>query len=128
MSFNRIAVDWDGTVVTNEWPKQSEIWTPGSVEALRAISQFSVPFIYTSRIAKGPEGPYPEKSVGEVQVEINYIREMLDSVGLQHIEVWNKPWKPGAIAYVDDKAVHYSGRKHAWEHLVDKLEVMVDAA
>jgi len=101
---------------------------PGAVEALRELTKIATVIVFTSRIAVGPEGPYPQRTPGEVQAEINFIREMLDSEGFQHVEIWTKPWKPGANAYVDDKAVHYSGRKHAWEHLVDKLSAMCEVS
>lgn len=122
----RIAVDWDGTCVTQAWPAKSYEWQPGAVEALRKLSGFAQVVIHTSRIApmewlmeEVPRNP------AEVQLEINYIRQMLDDAGLEQVEIWTKPWKPGAAAYVDDKAVHYTGRKGAWDDLTDKLAAMV---
>jgi len=120
----RIMVDWDGTCVTNTWPEMSTEWMPGAVRALHKLSEFADVVIYTARIGRGPEGPFPEKSDAEIQTQINYIRQMLDEAGLPWIEIWNKPWKPGAMAYVDDKAVHYTGHKRAWDDLVDKLAAM----
>lgn len=121
-------MDWDGTCVTNTWPAKSYEWQPGAVEALRRISEFADIIIWTSRIAPGPEvwmGQLFEKTPAEVQDEINYIRQMLDDAGLEQVGIWTQTWKPGATAYVDDKAVHYTGRKHAWDDLTDKLAAMV---
>lgn len=119
-----IAIDWDGTLVTNTWPAQSMEWQPGAIEALRHLTSFARVIIFTSRIAKGPEHPFPEKTDGEVMYEYNYIRTMLDDAGFPDVEIWTKPWKPGANAYVDDKAVHYSGKPKAWDALCDKLAAM----
>jgi hypothetical protein len=49
---------------------------------------------------------------------------MLDAEGLWDITLWLKDYKPPAVAYVDDKAVHYNGRPGAWDALVPKLLIM----
>lgn len=122
---HRIAVDWDGTLVTNAWPEKSYEWQPGAVAALRKLSSFANVVVHTSRIATmtwlAEELP---RDPAEVQLEINYIRQMLDDAGLEQVEIWTQPWKPGALAYVDDKAIHYTGQKHAWDDLTDKLAAM----
>lgn len=120
-----IAIDWDGTLVTNTWPAQSKVWQPGAIEALRKLTTFARVVVHTSRVAPmhWPDEVTP-KDPGAVQAEINYIRQMLDDAGFPDVEIWTKPWKLGANAYVDDKGVHYTGHPKAWDHLVDKLAAM----
>ena len=119
-----IAVDWDGTCVPNAWPDQPAEWLPGAVDALHALTQFARVTIHTSRIAPAEyltELPRPPEKVAQ---EVAYIRGMLDEAGLTMVDIHQKPWKPSAIAYVDDKGVHYTGRPNAWRHLVPKLAAM----
>ena len=119
-----IAVDWDGTCVTQAWPAKSTEWMPGAVAALHELKKFARVIIHTSRIAPFDVDLVTKRHPAEVQAEINYIREMLDDAGLHEIQIHTEPWKPGAMAYVDDKAVHYAGRKQSWPNIVSKLSVM----
>lgn len=126
-----IVVDWDGTCVEGVWPKEGD-WMPGAVDALRYLSTFCRLVVFSCRTA--PVQPFPghtgeageARDPAEVQREINYIRRMLDEAGLMAVEIHDhtKPYKPGAVAYVDDKAVHYNGRKNAWTRLVPKLAIL----
>jgi predicted phosphatase len=53
----------------------------------------------------GEETPIPEQA----KREYAYIRRMLDEVGLEHVEIWQRPYKPPAIVYIDDKAIRFEG-------------------
>lgn len=89
--------------------------------ALQAYAQI---LIHSCRIAPVEfltEIPRPPEKVA---AEVGYIRSMLDDAGLTMVEIHTKPWKPVAVAYVDDKGVHYSGRPNAWKNLVPKLAAM----
>lgn len=116
-----LAVDWDGTCVPLAWPEKPLEWLPGAFEALHAlVSEYRV-VIHTSRIAPVWPGNESPRDPAEVQAEVNYIREMLDDAGLSVVEVWQKPWKPPAAAFIDDRAIHYRGRPNSWRNLVGKL-------
>lgn len=116
----RLAIDWDGTCVENKWPAMGD-WLPGAIEGLHTLSQFATVIIHTSRIAPLELDERTPRPPGLVQGEINRIREMLDEAGLTGVEVWNKPWKPGATAYLDDKAVRFPGRPGSWKAVVPVL-------
>lgn len=121
-----VALDWDGTLVKQEWPARTRNWQPGAVEALRELSKFARVIVHTSRIAPMETDLFTPKPPHLVEEEIEYIRSMLRTAGVE-AEVWDfraKPWKPSADAYVDDKAVWYSGRPQSWKHLTRKLAVM----
>lgn len=120
------ALDWDGCLVKNAWPAKSYEWMPGAREAMTVLLAYDCSvFVFTSRIS--PMVFMNEtlpKSPADVQEEINYIRGMLDDAGFTGVDIWTKPWKPYADAYVDDKAVHYAGRKTSWDNVTEKLLTM----
>lgn len=123
----RVCIDWDGTLVKQEWPKKTTEWMPGAVDALRAINKYAQIVIYTSRVAPAELDEITPRPVAEVEAEIDYIKNMLASAGIRDAIVWDHriwPWKPPADAYVDDKAVHYAKRPHSWKNLTRKLAVM----
>lgn len=121
----RLAVDWDDTCVPNRFPDQPREWLPGAVWALSTLSMFVEVVVFSCRVAPYEFGDEATlRSPAKVTEEINYIRSMLDSQGLNTITVWTKNYKPPAFAYVDDKGVHYNGRKGAWAALVPKLLIM----
>jgi hypothetical protein len=121
----RFAVDWDGTCVPHRFPEQPREWLPGAVAALRKLSSVGEVVIFSCRVARFQFGNEQTlRNPAQVQVERNYIRSMLDAEGLWDITLWLKDYKPPAVAYVDDKAVHYNGRPGAWDALVPKLLIM----
>jgi hypothetical protein len=111
-----IAVDWDGTCVEDVYPECGE-WLPGAVKALRAFDSIGTVIIHSVRVAPvapfkdgkvplpGEEVPIPDQAESEYQ----YIRSMLDKVGLGHIEIWRRPYKPPADIYIDDRALCFEG-------------------
>lgn len=111
------AVDWDGTCVEQVYPEEGD-WLPGAVEALRVLDRHGTVVIHSVRVAPvapftstngipkpGEETPIPEQS----KQEVAYIQRMLDSVGLGHIEIWQRPYKPPAVCYIDDRAIKFDG-------------------
>ncbi len=123
--LRKLAIDWDGTCVTSEWPYKSTTWMPGAVEALTELSKHARIVIHTARISPMWTDEVTQRKPADVQAEINYIRDMLDSAGLTGIRIHTDPWKPGADAYVDDKAVHYAGRSTSWGNVTEKLLTML---
>lgn len=119
----RWAVDWDGTCCEDVWPKMGA-WMPGAVSALRTLSEHGEVVIHTCRIAPWEPGELIPRSVGLVESEKNAIRRKLDAEGLHTIRIWDKAYKPPADAYIDNKGIHYNGRKNAWKVLVPKLLLM----
>lgn len=115
-----IAIDFDGTMVTNAWPEVGE-WQPGAVDALKAILKFANIVVHTCRIAPMEPDGYTPRPAYLVEAEKQKIREKLDAAGLRTIQIHDKPYKPSAAAYVDDKAVKYNGRKGAWGAMVMRL-------
>jgi hypothetical protein len=108
-------------MVTSEWPAKSTTWMPGAVEALTELSKHARITIHSCRYAPTWPDSIIMRNPADVQAEINYIREMLDSVGLTGVSIHTDPWKPTADAYVDDKAVHYAGRSTSWGNVTEKL-------
>lgn len=119
-----LSVDWDGTLVEHMWPGEGD-WLPGAVDALHELVTMYRVVIFSCRVAAyefGRENVLRPPAV--TQREINYIRRMLDEAGLPQVEIWTRPFKLPAVAYVDDRAVHFKGR---WERLMPKLRAMAGA-
>jgi len=120
------AVDWDGTCVALKYPEEGD-WLPGAVAALYTLDRLGTVIIHSVRIAPvapfsetggipapGEEVPIPEQAAREVA----YIRRMLEEVGLGHVEIWQRPYKPPAMVYIDDKAVRFEGD---WRTTIDEV-------
>lgn len=106
---NRIVVDWDGTCVPSEWPGHPGFF-PDTVAALRAFLEAGLEVVVLStRLA--PRDIDEQTSLPRVDKERKhrYIRRTLDEAGLHDVLIWRRPWKPGALFYVDDKAVRFDG-------------------
>ncbi len=116
----RVVVDWDGTCVENDFPDFGD-WLPGAVDALRELDSLGLEVvIFSCRVAPmefGAEMFWREPEA--VKAEVDGIHRMLDAEGLGHLEVWTRPYKPPAIAYVDDRAVPYRGN---WREAVLDVE------
>lgn len=123
-----VAIDFDGTIVENAWPEVGE-FRPGAVEALKEISKFAKIVVWTCRVAPAEPDGVTRRSPALVAIERQKVREKLDSAGLYDLEVWDhrdKPWKPSAAAYVDDKAIRYTKRRGSWKAIVQKLAAICD--
>ena len=105
----RVVVDWDGTCVEQVWPEHGD-WLPGAVEALHAFLNAGLEvYIYTTRLAPRQIDEVTQVKRTDRERERRIIREQLDAAGLEDVHIWRRPWKPGALAYVDDKAVRFNG-------------------
>lgn len=119
----RFALDFDGTLVTDSWPAVGE-WMPGAIEYTRKLTELGEVVVYTCRIAPcEPNGkPRTDRTVEEAIAEV---RNKLDEAGLHEVGIWAKPYKPPADCYVDNKAIHYNGRKGAWKAIYDRIAATV---
>jgi hypothetical protein len=78
--------------------------------------------LYSTRLAPvetDETTPRPERDKAE---ELNRVRARLAEEGLQDLPIWDKPWKPGGIAYIDDKAIHATGD---WRQALKDLAALV---
>lgn len=124
MSGKTFAVDWDGTCVEDNWPKQGD-WLPGAVRGLWALTRLGSVLIYTCRISPMERGTEDvPRPVAVVQEERNYIRRLLDEQGLHTVRIWDKPWKPSADEYIDNKGRRYLGRPKSWDILADQMQAL----
>lgn len=112
----RIAIDWDGTCVEHAYPAMGD-WLPGAVEALQHLDDEGWNIvIFSCRVA--PLKP-DERTPSDFEAEVNQIKQMLSDVGLRHVEVWLRNYKPPASFYVDDRAVHFGGD---WDAVVVEID------
>lgn len=107
----RVSVDWDGVCVKNDWPNRPTAWLPGAKRALRALDELGYEIvIFSCRVAPVQYGTDDvPRDPEETAAEIRYIQRMLDRAGLGHVEIWTRPYKPPAVAYIDDRAVAFTG-------------------
>jgi hypothetical protein len=103
-----LAVDWDGTLVTDAWPEMGK-WLPGARQALhRLVTDYEV-YIWSCRTANAEKDDWDTPRPEEAEREVASIRHMLDDAGLQEVHIWQRDFKPPAVAYIDNKAVHFDG-------------------
>lgn len=121
---NLILVDWDGTCVEHVWPGEGD-WLPGAVKALGKLASSRDVMIYSARVGgvhfDDWSKPLPRKAIAK---EVNYIRRMLDEAGLYGVGIFEgypngAQGKPGALAYIDDRAVPFNG---SWVAALGKVK------
>lgn len=124
----RFCVDWDDTLVEDRWPDQGP-WLPGAVKALHALNRLGQVVIYSCRVAPMafPSMPTPEEDTPRDPVDVArsvfLMKQMLKAEGLGHIEVWQRPYKPAATVYIDNRAVRFNGDWN--ETMEDVLDAVV---
>lgn len=105
----RVVVDWDGVCVPSEWPGHPGLF-PGTKEALRAFLDAGLEVVICStRLAPRAVDEVTSLPRRDKDREYRYIRRTLDEAGLEEVGIWRRPWKPGALFYVDDKAIRFDG-------------------
>jgi len=116
ISRRRIAVDFDSTLAVEKWPEVGN-WLPGALDALRALSKaFDEVVIFSCRVAGFDRD---EETPRDNMDQIRAINNMLWTAGIPgNVYVWNRPWKPQALFYVDDKAIEFKG---SWEEVLARV-------
>jgi hypothetical protein len=123
-----VCVDWDGTCVEFAWPERTRQWKPGAIAALHEMSKVARVVIMSSRLAPFEPCETIRRTHEQIDAEVAYIRGMLDEAGLGEVIVWdmrNTPWKPGAVAYIDDKGWYYDGKPDSWARLTVAMLVQL---
>lgn len=102
-----VVVDWDGTCVPNAWPDRPTEWLTGAREALKALLDAGYEVLIHSvrlhHLDVNMLEPNPTRDEDWL-----YIREMLDGAGLGEVGISSES-KPPAVAYIDDRGVHFDG-------------------
>lgn len=102
-------VDWDGTAVREAWPRQPKSFEPGFVRFMQKAHQEGVHlYIFSCRLS--PIDPFTgdDRDPSHVADEIAYVRDMLDSHGLDFVDVWLRPGKPPG-AGIDNNVETFTG-------------------
>lgn len=104
-----IALDLDGTLITNAWPQLGE-WQSGAPAAVRTLIDAGHRcFIYSARVSPlWPDGS--ERSPAQVYMATQDVRKLLDDAGLWEVDIWSGSGKPFWDILVDDKAMRHNGR------------------
>ena len=99
--MNRNAVDFDGTLVEEVWPRIGD-WLPGAVDGLKRLAdEFDEVVIWTCRTA---EVDTDEKTPRDNYDQLLGIEMMLvDKEIPENVYIWEKPYKPPADVYLDNK-------------------------
>jgi hypothetical protein len=122
MRRHTIVIDWDGTLVPNEWPRQPTTWMHGAREAMDCFHAAGFGLtVFSARM--NPYDPVSGKLLDKARpaIEKQYIRGMLDSHGYTFVDIWDKPGKPSASLYIDDKGIRYAGTKGAWKAVTTQV-------
>jgi len=117
-----IVIDWDGTLVPNEWPGQPTTFMPGAEAAMRIFDDAGFKLtVFSARM--NPYDPVSGKLLdkGNPTREKLYIRDTLDKAGFTYVDIWDKPGKPSAALYIDDKGIRYAGTKGAWKAVTNQV-------
>lgn len=111
----RIAIDWDGTCVEEVWPDHGD-WLPGAVKALQTLAKHYTITIFTLRVATMLQDEVTPNE--DVEEQAQAIRDKLSSIGLDDVEIWQRPYKPQAVRFVDDRAIKFDGN---WRKVTREL-------
>ena len=121
MTRKLVALDYDGTIVSQAWPDHGKPEPNAAAVIKRLMEKYDVT-IFTARIAPfDMEGR--QRSGIEVAKEVKAIDRKLKGMGLPTLPIHQLPWKIGAAAYVDDKSIEYRGD---WLDVERKLHAFLD--
>lgn len=127
MSKSKIIIlDFDGTIAENAWPDIGPI-LPGAYEACVAFRAAGHRLVLNSA-RLNPLDPFTgeERAPAVVMGEIQAVRDWLDRHGLNFVEIYTGPGKPGGDIYIDDKGERYAGTPGAWKRLAPKVLARLD--
>jgi hypothetical protein len=100
-----VAVDLDATLITyDRWVGQDHFGSPrpGAAEFMASLREKYHVVVHTTRTSTGPEVGRAGDCTEELR---DLVATWLDAHGIVYDEVWCRPGKPIAVAYVDDRAV-----------------------
>ncbi|GIV03992.1 MAG: hypothetical protein KatS3mg015_2822 [Fimbriimonadales bacterium] len=123
----RFCIDWDDTLVEDRWPDQGD-WLPGAVEALHELNRHGDIIIYSCRVSRWqfPSRRSQEEDVPrdpeDVARDVERMSKMLQSIGMGHVEIWQRDYKPPASVYIDNRAVNFNGD---WEDTLRRVYDLV---
>jgi hypothetical protein len=122
-NVHTVVLDWDGTLVTNEWPGMGT-WQPGAIQACQKLHAAGIRLVvFSARLSPWDPFTFIEREPAIVAEQVQIVRGMLDDAGLTYVDIWTLPGKPGGDVYVDDKAERYNGTPRAWDRLTEKILV-----
>jgi Predicted sugar phosphatases of the HAD superfamily len=117
----RIVLDIDGTIFKLKWPALGE-WIPGAANFIRTLQANGYEVVlYSTRLAPMEIDEVTPRGQRACDDEVNGVRLRLAEEGLQDLPIWDKPWKPGGIAYIDDKGVHADGN---WRRILKEIAAL----
>lgn len=121
-----IVIDWDGTVVEEEWPKFTTSWKPGAVEALNLLLEEGHDLTINSCRLSPYYRSGNRRTPSAIFRNAQYIEKSLKSVGLQGwVKLHRKLGKPGADIYIDDRAIHFQTWEDTLRQVGDRNALLV---
>ena len=102
----RIALDLDGTIATyGGWLGKEIIGDPipGAVSFTHHLSTLGDVVIWSTRLNPDPFGT--EESPLPVRTLKSMVETYLNKHGFSYSEIFTGPAKPGALCYIDDRAI-----------------------
>lgn len=119
-----IAIDLDGTLIeARHWPKLGPL-KPGAVKYVKMLLRDNDVTIFTARINKMDLDGY-RRDEQDVINEIIGIRALLDSNGLEDVDIHIEEGKPSALVFIDDRAVEFDG---SWRRAYHKTRTKLGQA
>lgn len=104
------------------WPERPTEFMPGFVRNMKRLHDAGWKLtVFSSRLSPWDPFTFRRRPPEVLSGEFQYVRDMLDRVGLTYIDIWMKEGKPGGDVYVDDKAERYTGTVKAWDRVTDKI-------
>lgn len=115
----RFAVDWDGTLVSDDKYPEPGDWLPGAQAFLRYLCDLGEVVIYTCRTSYYEVNDTKCRSFADTQKDHAAIREQLDEAGFQMVGIATNHGKPGADYYIDNKAIEFRGN---FDEVLDRIQ------
>jgi hypothetical protein len=96
------------------WPGHGD-WLPDCVRGLRTLAKHYELTIFTLRVAHVMQDEVTPNEYVEQQAQ--EITARLEEIGLHDVEIWQRPYKPPCVWFIDDRA----GFDGNWRRVVRKL-------
>lgn len=122
-----VAIDYDGTICENAWPDHGD-FKPGAIEALKEIQKHARIVIHTARTSPFELDGFTPRPTDVWVREVITIQRRLDAAGVKGVTIWTGEGKPGAVVFIDDRAIRFNDRPGAWKAITTKVLIKVKAA